>query len=178
MAWFTRRSIVESHAQFEKTRRQSEQHHQDGFRPIVILMPYDGIDPVEDRSFLVGCIQSVAGEDRRICAVQCRLRNVGVGPALNVRLGFRAMGRDGYGISRELTPLCAGEERGGPKDPLYIHFRVTKEFNETDVATAGGMGWEIVLEYEDVFGNSFYTIHRKNPQMPWTECGKGPAPST
>jgi len=34
----------------------------------------------------------------------------------------------------------------------------------------------LVLEYEDVFGNTFHTIHSKHLGEPWTRVGRGPAP--
>jgi len=177
MAWFTRRSIVESHTQYEKTRAQSEQHHQDAFRPVLVLAPRSGIDQL-DRSNLLWDLPAKPQETTRAFETPCVLRNIGTGPALNVRMGVRLMGIEGYGISREVIPLRAGGETAGTEGHLRMEFRLRDDFNAADVDFAKGLGWEVLLEYEDVFGNTFHTIHRKNPQMPWTECGKGQAPGS
>lgn len=175
MAWFTRMAIIESHAQYEKTRIQSEQHQQDSFRPIVVLDPFVGIEQ-SDRANVVSVDASSHRGDMRLFRVACLVQNVGVGPALNVHLTFRAMGRVGYGFTKELTPLPADEKRGDTRHAMEFWVQPTRDFNDADIRDASRGSWELVLEYEDVFGNPFHTIHRKNPQMPWTECGKGPAP--
>lgn len=181
MAWFTRRSIVESHAQYEKTRAQSDQHHQDAFRPVVVLSPFEGVEP-EDRSNVI-CFDSAVGSDeRRFVRISGILRNVGTGPALGIRLHFCAMGKPGYGFVLALAPVGALERhdlasRGPSNRPLRYPVRPTPDFNAADIALAGGTGWDLVIEYEDVFGNHFHTVHHKNPQLPWTVCGKGPAPA-
>ncbi len=172
MAWFTRRSIVESHTQYEKTRAQSGQHHQDAYRPVLVLAPQGGVDPV-DRSQLVEIEPRPDATGKYVCRIKCGLHNVGTGSALKVRLQLRAMGKVGYETSCELTPVAAGEQRGDAQHPLWVRFSQTPQFNPTDIAFAAGTGWELILEYEDVFGNAFHTIHRKDPRMPWTECGRG-----
>lgn len=174
MAWFTRRSIVESHTQYEKTREQSEQHHQDSFRPIVVVVPPFGIES-SDRSNLLYIEPKASGANEHLCGILGVLRNVGAGPALKVTLQFRAMGKMSYGFSRELTPLQAGDIRDESNGGLRFWVQPKPDFNSADIASAAGTSWELVLEYEDIFGNAFHTIHRKNPQMPWTECGKGRA---
>lgn len=180
MAWFTRKSIVESHAQYEKTRAQSEQHHQDAFRPVVVLSPFEGVEP-EDRSNVIHFDPAVGSDERRFVMISGILRNVGTGPALGVRLHFRAMGKQDYGFILFLAPIGVGEKydlasRGPSNRPLRYPVRPTPGFNAADIAFAGGTGWDLVIEYEDVFGNAFHTIHRKDPQQLWTTCGKDPAP--
>lgn len=183
MAWFTRKAIVESHTQYEKTRAQSEQQHQDAFRPVVVLSPFEGVEP-EDRSNVIHFDPAVGTDQRRFVRVAGFLRNVGVGPALNVHLLFRAMSKQNYGFTLALTPVGAGEKydlgsrQVGPAATQGMRYPVCPipGFNAADIALAGGTGWDLVIEYEDVFGNCFHTIHHKNPQLPWTACGKGPAP--
>lgn len=184
MAWFTRKAIVESHTQYEKTRAQSEQQHQDAFRPVVVLSPFEGVEP-EDRSNVIHFDPAVGMDQRRFVRVAGFLRNVGVGPALNVHLLFRAMSKQNYGFTLALTPVGSGEKydlgsrQVGPAVTQEIRYPVhpTPGFNAADIASAGGTGWELAIEYEDVFGNRFHTVHHKNPQLPWTVCGRGSAPS-
>jgi hypothetical protein len=86
------------------------------------------------------------------------------------------MGIEGYGISRELAPMQAGESMGDANHPLGVRLLPQQDFNDADVQLSTGTLWELLLEYEDVFGNRFHTIHSKIPLQPWTVCGKGPAP--
>ncbi|VAY89044.1 conserved hypothetical protein [mine drainage metagenome] len=104
------------------------------------------------------------------------LTNLGVGPALNVRLVLRFMGIEDYGFSRELTPIPAHESRGESNYSVRVAFQPEDGFNDVDAQLSTGPSWEIILEYKDVFGNCFHTIHSKNPQQPWTMCGKGSPP--
>lgn len=175
MAWFTRQSIVESQKQHRDARQQSEQHHQDSLRPVLVLAPRAGIDQL-DRSNLLWSVPVKLQETIRTFETPCVLRNIGTGPALNARLTLRFMGIDGYGIARDVAPLRAGGETDGSERHLKVQFRLCDGFNDADFQLACGMGWELLLEYEDVFGNHFHTIHCKNPQRPWTVCGKGTAP--
>ena len=185
MAWYTRAAINNSHQEFRDAQSQSETHHRDTFRPIVVLSPFEGVEP-ENRSTVIQFDPAVGSGEGRFVRVSGFLRNVGVGPALRVRLHFRATGKSGYGFTLALTPIGAGEKydlgsrQVGPTATQGIRYPVhlTEGFNSTDITFASGTDWELVLEYEDVFGNAFHTIHRKNPQMPWTECGKGLTPST
>ena len=65
--------------------RQTQRHHRDAFRPLVVFMPYDGIDP-QARKELIDFKATVEGS--RVYALELRgtLQNIGVGPALNLRL--------------------------------------------------------------------------------------------
>lgn len=176
MTWFTRKAIIESQIEHRDTRAQSEAHHQDSLRPLVVLTPHDGVDPL-DRSSLLQFDPTERTAGARLVLVCCALHNVGVGPALNLRLHLRAMGIADYGSTRELAPLRIGESRGDMEHPLRFQMWLSKEFNNTDFNFAGGTVWELVIEYEDVFGNPFYTTHSKNPQRLWTVCGKGNSPT-
>lgn len=175
MAVFTGISIWSARKQFERTQARSEEHHRDTFRPVVMLSVYEGVEP-EDRGNVVQFDAAAQPDGRRLVRISGILRNVGVGPALKVRLHFWAMGKPNYGFTLDLTPIAAGEKYDLSAGRLRYFARSMHGFNVADFALAGGTGWELVLEYEDVFGNAFYTVHRKNPLVPWTECGKGPAP--
>ena len=177
MAGFTGWSIVASQRQQRRAMQQSDQHHQDGFRPVLVLAPSDDAIPL-DRSKLLKLAPTSPGATERMYIIACMLTNIGVGPALNVHLMLRVRGIDGYGISRELTPVSAGllGNRGEPDGSIWVTFQPHAGFNDVGVQLSTGDPWELFLEYEDVFGNRFHTIHSKNPLQPWTVCGKGPAP--
>jgi hypothetical protein len=175
MTRYTRNAIIESQRQHRDTQLQSEAHHQDSLRPLVIFSPHDGIDPL-DRSSLLQFDLTERTAGARLVQVFCRLHNAGLGPALNVRLHLRAMGIADYGSTHELAPLRIGESRGDTEHPLRFQMWLSKGFNDTDFQFAGNTIWELVIDYEDVFGNRFYTAHSKNPQLAWTVCGKGILP--
>jgi hypothetical protein len=175
MAFYTRVAIKRGQQQFHDAQQRDDARHQDAYRPIVVLEPFGGIE-AESRARLVVLDPSSHMGNLRLFRIACVVRNVGVGPALNVRLSFRAMGNPDNGFSQEFVPVGAGETNGDTAHALEIWVHPKPSFNDADMAQASGTGWELVLEYEDVFGNRFHTIHRKNPQMPWTECGKGSAP--
>ena len=175
MAWYTRCSIAVSQKQHRDAREQSDRHHQDGFRPVLVLRPHDGVDPL-DRGALLRAESNAGTDGSHVFVINAALHNVGVGPALNIRLTLRVMGIEGYGTSRELAPAQVGETRGDREHPLRIPLWLRDGFNLADFLSAPGPGWALILEYRDVSGHDFHTIHSKNPQQPWTECGKGPAP--
>lgn len=157
--------------------RQNRQQRQDAARPILLLTPFDGVVPA-NRAGLLGPSSTVSpSENTHSYQILCALNNVGVGPALQVRLQLRFMNRDDYGISRELAPLAAGEARGDAQHPLSLPVTLSISFHETDFALAAGTGWTMVLEYQDVFGNRFHTLHASAPQQPWVVYGNGPAPA-
>ncbi len=164
MAGMTKRSL-----------QQVEKHHQDSYRPILVIAPSDDAIPI-DRSMLLKLAPSSPGSFESTYIISGLLTNLGVGPALNVRLVLRIMGIAGYGISRELTPVPAKESRGESDYSVRVSFQPQGGFNDADAQLSTGSSWEIILEYEDVFGNRFHTIHSKNPQRPWTVCGRGSPP--
>lgn len=175
MAGFTGWSIVASQRQQRRALQQSDQHHQDGFRPVLILRPHDGVDPL-DRGALLRAEKDPGTDGSRVFVINAALQNVGVGPALNIRLTLRVMEIVGYGTSRELAPLKAGEMRGDREHPLRIPLWLHDGFNSADFQSATNPIWTLILEYKDVFGHDCHTIHSKNPLQPWTVCDKGPAP--
>lgn len=174
MAFYTRVAIKRGQQQFRDAQQRDDARHQDAYRPLVVLEPFGGVE-AESRIHIVAFDRSSHLRTLRLFKIACVVRNIGVGPALNVRLAFRAMGKPDYGFTQELVPVGAGETQGNTTHALEIWVQPTPSFNDADIAQASGTGWELVLEYEDVFGNRFHTIHRKNPQVPWTECGKGEA---
>lgn len=182
MAWYTRAAIKNSRQEYRDAQTQSEVRRRDAFRPAVVLSQFEGVEP-EDRSNVIQFDPAVGLDERGFVRVSGFLKNVGVGPALNVRLLFRVMGKTNYGFTLALAPIGARDkydlaQRAPNGQGLRYPVRPTPGFNASDIAFASGSGWDIAIEYEDVFGNAFHTIHRKNPSLPWNECGTGPAPHT
>lgn len=170
-----------------ETRRQAEtgeRQHRERFKPICMLAPYDGVDPWVGRQALIETKPSTPENPGfGTVAIHCALRNVGSGPALNLRVSFRSLARSGWRSDPwELSPLGAGESRGGVDFPLLMPLRLHERFNDADVQALPGELWELWLEYEDVFGQPFHSIHRKALFDPapstftWTDPTPGQAP--
>lgn len=105
------------------------------------------------------------------------VRNIGVGPAINGRMTLRIRGIEGYGPdSLSLPPIGAGDLFGKFDDSILMPISYRNGFSDTDAQSAAGEHWDLALEYEDVFGRVFHTVHSKNPHVPWTTIGCGPAP--
>ena len=150
-----------------KQRQDAERQHRDQFKPICVLTPYNHVDAWNKRGELIAAIPpGQANQAFGTINIFCALKNVGVGPALNLRLKFRFPNRNESGWSTdpwELAPLGAGKEYGSGAAPLAVPFRLIPTFTTTDFSGIEGDLWEIWLEYEDVFGRSFRSIHSKAP---------------
>jgi len=182
--------------QGRRLRRDDDQHHQDQFRPICVLTPHDGVDPRPNRSELLAVTTDESRPGFGMIEVRCALRNIGPGPALNVRIAFRLHSLGGYQTEGcELGPLHAGETRGSASKPLRVAVFLRSPLQDQEFAQIPGGSWKMVLTYEDVFGQHFYSMHPKNPhqmnrlrrvpgsdkfeaqQQPWVMLGKGEPPA-
>lgn len=177
-------------------RRDDERRHRNGLRPVCILTPFDGVDPRPYRNELLAVDVDSSRPGFGIVEVRCALRNIGHGPALNVRIAFRLHGLGGYETEGcELGPLCAGETRGSATAPLRIALALHPPLQDQDFAQIPSGPWEIVLTYDDIFEESFYSMHPKHPyqmnrlyrepgaekftapMQPWVTLGKGKPPA-
>jgi hypothetical protein len=181
MAWFTRKAIREGQGQrqeandhFAKTREQDKHHHENGFRPLLVLTPSRPGDAVDRKEIL--SVYRYPTLD--VVCIKCAVCNIGPGPALNVHIHVRGDRRTGFGPSRELVPIAP--DSSFPSDGAQIEMAVayTPAYNNADLNNLPNGLWLLVLEYEDVFGNTFHTIHSRDLQEPWTRVGRGPAPDT
>jgi hypothetical protein len=163
--------------QGRRHRRDDAQRHQDSYKPICLLMPYYGVDPRHGRdSLLSNYGLQGAGPAFGVVEIRCALRNIGSGPAFNVGIMFRFLDMGGYTTqSWELSPFRAGESRGSQEEPLRVPIQLGPRFNQTDFSQIEGKQWEIIIVYEDIFGNHFYSVHRKRPapSQPWVKFGRG-----
>jgi hypothetical protein len=131
------------------------------------LVPYDGVDQPNRRGELV----ETTGPPPQPSsfgpvAVKCLLRNTGTGPAISLKVRFRFLDMNGWTtVPWELMPLAAGETRGGEGAPLLVPVWVYdgSPFNTSDFADVPNKQWEIWLEYQDVFGREFCSVHHRRP---------------
>ena len=182
--------------QNRRARKDADQHHQDSLRPICILTPHDGVDPRHWRDTLLAISVDAPRPGFGIVELKCALRNIGPGPALNVGIMFRIHDLAGYTTQPwELGPLRAGESRGSKDDPLRIPVQFLAPLESPDFPQLLGRSWELILVFEDVFGNHFHAMHAKNPlqmnqlhpladttkfaapSQPWAVLGKGKPPA-
>lgn len=163
MAWMTYCAIV-----------QARIHHKDEYRPILLFAPDGVADPLpRDQILKIEMPQSPNPD--YYYALHGVLSNIGRGSALNIKLTLRFLGIEGYGIQRELAPIGGGERFNFADQPLRIRAHIHRGFNDSDFSLSLNIPWEIILDYEDVFGQSFHTIHSKVLGRPWTALGLGPA---
>lgn len=148
--------------------RQNKNHHRDSFRPICVLVPEDGLEQFA-RGEIVQRHEEPNAPVKSYYRVKCGMKNVGGGPALHLRLMIRfPMNPVASGLEPllEFAPLGAGQSFDSP---ILLPVRLHEGFNASDFRFAADAAWELWLEYCDLFGRPFKTLHVKTPQQPWTE---------
>ncbi len=150
--------------------RQNRQEHQDAIRPICELVPDKGLAGPFIRCDIVQ-LHEEPNDPTKFYHVTCGVKNIGNGPAMNLRLVMRFSISNPVPLPQvEIQMLGANQSLPSPiKVPVFL----SVNFNGTSYPIAPGEGWELWLIYEDVFGNVFHTRHTKNPQQPWVTHGKG-----
>jgi hypothetical protein len=160
-----------------------DRRHRDAFKPICALVPRFGIDPPTRGDLLELVPPNQTHQNHGLIHLSCTLRNTGSGPALNLSISIRYILDTSLAIPPiELSPLGAGEVRGetiGGGDlgcrqdwlvPLSGAFNVG-----TFLALQKG-GFEFILDYTDVFGKPFRSIHRVAPCGQDTNISAGRVP--
>lgn len=180
MAWNTGRALKQNNdlrndanLHYKLTREQDQQHHEDQFRPVLILAPPAGVGAT-----LRGNLVSIDAMARPSQVhVHSPIRNIGSGAALNIHMFVRKNEKTGFGPSIELTPIAGGDQLD-PNNHRFTLPVISEIFNDADLHGLPGGAWTIVLEYEDIFRNPFHTLHYKDAQRTWAKPGRGPAPDT
>ena len=154
--------------------------HCERLQPMCVLSPYSGVDDWDRRRALITAVNpSQDHQGYGKLEIHCRLQNVGLGPALNLRIKFRFLDMLGWTSEPwELFPLNSGDAVGSEGFPIVVPFRIRDDFNLTSFQQFEGKPWEIWLTYEDVFGREFETVHSKSPvdtdlsTAEWASTGK------
>jgi hypothetical protein len=190
MAWLTRKVLLDGQAarkesndhyqatrtqdneHFEQTREQDREHHQDSFRPLLVLNQSDENDAQSRRNIL----RAAGGHKGRIF-IQTSVQNIGVGPALNVRLRVRPPYLCAEEPFCDIDPVEARALFRPAGGSFQINAADTSNLTDQEVIDLSTRLWSLILEYEDVFGNTFHTIHARDLRQPWTRTERGPAPA-
>ena len=131
---------------------QQSKEHMDRFKPICFLAPYSAIDPLNQRHGLIAITDPPLNNPAfGTIALNCTLQNVGFGPALKLHITFRSVNGDTTD-PWELSPLATGEKYGSTTAPLLIPLQADKRH-------LFAVSWQIQLDYEDIFGRKFKTVH-------------------
>lgn len=170
--------------------KQTDRHHQENRRPFCVIifsnnsqeLPFGpDFDPdLRRQRELAG----VVDKQQLVPAILIRgeIQNKGAGPAKDVFVYLNArLGEGEDGAVRLTRPvLASGLVAAGETAPIDVqiterdimHVWDGERWNPSQAFYAvAGQAYEIVLEYKDVFGNSFRTIH---PRGIWTP----PVPNT
>lgn len=145
--------------------RQNRRQHQDAFRPVCVLVPDAGLEQFA-RAKIVHHDEEPDKATQQY-RIECGVKNVGGGPALHLRLFIRFPMTSVSKVvepTLELPPLAAGQQLASP---IRLPVRLHDGFNSSDFQFAADMAWELWLEYQDMFGQVFYTLHSKEPLGPW-----------
>lgn len=188
-----RRQVAAADRQTAAVKEQNadlRRRHEDEFRPICMLVPYDGVDPwYQRRDLLAFCDDDPPNPRFGKLILNCFLRNIGNGPAIDVKIMLRLVDKGGRTTEPwELAPLKSGESRGSEGEPLCIPIYFNDEFARNDVRDSVNINsWQIILCYRNIFKKPFHAIHHAatiesdkyytSPHIavrqPWVTFGRG-----
>lgn len=164
--------------------KQADRHHQENRRPFCVItfsnasqqLPFGSeFDPESRRQRTSAGVTDEQPATPDIL-IQGELQNKGSGPAKDVFVYLnKRLGESEDGAFRLTRPvLASGLVATGEKAVINVHITERdimhawngEKWHPTQVFYAiAGEAYEVVLEYKDVFGNSFRTIH---PRGIWT----------
>ncbi|MHB1631772.1 MAG: hypothetical protein ACYCR3_10975 [Acidithiobacillus sp.] len=167
---------------------QSERHHMDDERPIIVIDSDINLELYENRAIIripredEAYYSQMIKNNYAIFIIKASLKNIGRGTALNPKMVIRFENTSTKEIEADFPPLASGASL-----PLgAIDFCITtfdsafldqdNKFKTNEYQLAPGQSWEIFIGYHDIYGNAFYSRHPKNPQERWTSLGKGTIP--
>jgi hypothetical protein len=160
--------------------KQANRHHQEDSRPFCVLAftgatdlhPFGAQFDPQDRQQTALMSRMDNTLPHNALVVRGDLHNKGKGPAQRVLLYFNTRRGDSDGDAYRLTRsvVVSWLIAGGESESIDIHVteqdiirtRVGTELRPTQVFHAlAGETYEVVLEYEDAFGNAFRTVHSR-----------------
>ena len=161
---------------------QSERHHMDDERPIIVIASDLELELPENRAIINVYYSPDLKSNHANFTINASLKNIGKGTALNLTMVIRFENNSTKEIEFDFSPLAAGAS--APLGVMYFRTRSldsafldpNKNFKTEEYQLAPGQSWEIFIEYHDIYGNAFYTRHPKNPQERWTTLGERNCP--
>ena len=166
LAFATRRVAQETKQLGKETQnmaRQEDEHHKQSFTPICVVVPNPNAQRVTQREGIVsdhGTLETRGSEGSHTilhCQVACTVKNIGVGPALNVLMMLRVTDLGNAEGVREMGFIGIGGSEGESHTPFLVDIDVGKLADLRDGVSRGNSvanHWEIDLKYQDVFGHN------------------------
>jgi hypothetical protein len=173
----------------EKLVEQNERHHIEDQRPILILEYKFNPELMANRTVLLGKIdptqwRSLYPEIQDNFALflfginegDVKLKNCGKGIALNPTILIRFEDNSGKELRSDFSAI--------PADSFLtlqaVAFRTKldsalldsrKQVMTNEYHALFGQPWKIFIEYDDIYGNHYYTMHTKDPTQRWIILG-------
>lgn len=117
--------------------RREDERHMDQFKPVCVAFPTD-----RDR------FPAEFGGRNDVILFKSMIKNMGPGPALNGKVSIRLPEGVTNPPSHRFMPIAAGSS----SDPAF-------EVGFTLPARASGEHFTLTIEYEDIFGNTFWSSY-------------------
>lgn len=154
-----------------------EKHHQENLMPLCVVEPTEPeIGDIGEKMFAyLGHFNNAL--DIKVAYLSAKITNKGNGTALNVKIKFY-VNCFTHPISTSVGAIASGESYciyngKRPLVPMKIYTNKQKPLQD-DIVRITKSDWVICLTFEDVFGNEFYSIHKKDTENIFVEFGKGP----
>ena len=163
------RVIRDAESQIE----QSERHHQNAYMPMLVIAPHLHTYSPDTTSNMLTVRMWEGNAYYRLLG---NIKNIGSGLAINGSVTFVFPSRPFYRTDAcLLPPIGVQDAYGMPAGAGTTDFAVklNDNFNETDFYASVSDAWMIVVQFSDVFGNSFYTIHNKSGRPMWVTFHRG-----
>jgi hypothetical protein len=175
------RLVEETHDLVESNKvlvESEERHHQENLRPLCILEPTEPVMGDYVKKIFGDLEQNEDGSMGYMLPLRAILSNKGLGPALNVKVVLMKMPEKVVFVT-DVPPIAAKTDwfitsRFGYIVPLLLKLRA----NQAEVKAMLKAGtWVIFVEFEDIFGKKFYSLHEKNDDHFFLRVAEGNIPS-
>lgn len=179
MSFYTKNLVAKN----EELIEQNERHHIDDERPVMVIESNLNVEHYKNREIISIPKEFENDYSKAIVnnyakfEVNGILKNIGRGTALNPKMVIRFENRSAKEIKTDFPPLASGSSLSMGIVDFYTSFDSVflghdNKFSETEYQTATGQPWEIFIAYQDIYRNTYYTRHSKNPQESWTTIGE------
>ncbi|MDD5279045.1 hypothetical protein [Acidithiobacillus sp.] len=171
--------VAETHELVESNKilvEQDDKHHQENLMPLCVIEPTEPeIGDIGRKMFAdLGSFNNTL--DIYVAFLSAKISNKGNGTALNVKIKFY-VNCSTHPIITSVGAIASGEsyciyDHKRPLVPMKIYMNKQKTLQD-DIVRIINSDWVICLTFEDVFGNEFYSIHKKDTENIFVGFGKG-----